>query len=103
MRTSLPFPTEPWEAAKNRFLKDLSQEEIQKFENATLENLFYDASSTQKKHAQGSRIWAIQEKFVSLVEGIDDYGKALDVYSNTYSLILCPLWGSVRVVLHVSA
>jgi hypothetical protein len=37
-----------------------------------------------------------------LVDAIDDYGKALDVYSNTYGLVMSPLWGSLRIVLHVS-
>lgn len=32
---------------------------------------------------------------------IDQYGKALDVISNTSSGILCPLWGSLRLLLHV--
>ncbi|KAF2786863.1 hypothetical protein K505DRAFT_258984 [Melanomma pulvis-pyrius CBS 109.77] len=102
IRTSLPFPTRPWETAKNKFLENLSPEEIQQFQNATLENFFYDASSAQKKHARGSRVWELQEKLASLAEGIDDYGKALDVYSNAYGLILCPIWGSVRVVLNIA-
>ncbi|KAF1998479.1 hypothetical protein P154DRAFT_439146 [Amniculicola lignicola CBS 123094] len=102
VRTGLPFPTQPWEVAKARFLEGLSQEEVRRFKNATLENLFYDASATQKKHAKGSRTWVIQERITSLVDGIQDYGKALDVFSNTYPLVLCPLWGSIRVVLHIA-
>lgn len=102
IRTELPFPTQPWEDAKNKFLEGLSDEEIKRFKNATLENLFYDASASQKKYARGSRVWAMQERITSLVDGVDEYAKALDVYSNAYSLILCPIWGSIRVVLHVS-
>ncbi|KAF2870424.1 hypothetical protein BDV95DRAFT_81231 [Massariosphaeria phaeospora] len=102
IRTSVPFPTEPWEAAKQKFLEALSEEDIKRFKDATLENVFYGASSTQKKHAHGSRSWAIQERLSSLVDGIDDYGKALDVYANTYGLILSPIWGSIRVVLHIA-
>jgi hypothetical protein len=103
LQTELPFPTQPWDAAKARFLDGLSQKERQKFGDATPENLFYDASACQKKHARGSRSWVMQQKVTSLVEGIEDYGKALDVYANASSLILCPIWGSIRVVLHVSA
>ncbi|KAF2654798.1 hypothetical protein K491DRAFT_600076 [Lophiostoma macrostomum CBS 122681] len=102
LRTELPFPTRPWEAAKAKFLDGLSQEEWQRFRNATPENLFYDASAAQKRHARGSRSWVLQQKTTSLVEGIAEYGKALDVYSNASSLILCPLWGSIRVVLHIA-
>jgi hypothetical protein len=102
IRTSVPFPTQPWEAAKRRFLEGLSLGERDRFQNATAENVFYDASASQKKHAQGSKSWLVHEKLSSLTDGIEDYGKALDVFSNTYGLILCPLWGSVRVVLQVS-
>jgi len=102
IQTSLPVPTQPWEAAKNRFLAGLSQEEVQKFKDATLENVFYGASASQKQHAQGSKAWMLQERLTSLVDGIMEYEKALDVYSNTSALILCPIWGSLRIVLHVS-
>lgn len=41
-------------------------------------------------------------KLKPFVAGIEQYGGALDVLSNTNSLILCPLWGGIRVILHVS-
>ena len=102
IRTALPFPTQPWEAAREQFLEGLSTEEKRRYEDATIENIFYNASANQKMHVHGSRSWAMQEKISSLIDGIDDYAKALDVYSNASSMILCPLWGSIRVVLHVS-
>lgn len=101
IRTSLPVPTQPWEDAKTRFIAGLSPEEAARFYAATPENLFYDASAAQKKHAQNSRAWLMQERISSLVDAIDDFGKALDVYSNTYGLVICPLWGSLRIILHV--
>jgi len=36
-----------------------------------------------------------------LISAICQYGEALDVYSNTYSLAMAPLWGSIKVLLHV--
>ncbi|KAF1953763.1 hypothetical protein CC80DRAFT_419155 [Byssothecium circinans] len=103
IQTSLSIPTQPWEAAKARFLEGLTTEEASRFTSATLENLFYDASSAQKKHTGGSRSWIMQERLASLADGLEDYGKALDVYSNASSLILCPIWGSLRVVLHIAS
>ncbi|KAH8707014.1 hypothetical protein GQ44DRAFT_818027 [Phaeosphaeriaceae sp. PMI808] len=103
LRTSLPIPTQPWEAARAKFLEALSEEESARFKNATLENLFYDASAAQKGHAQKSRSWLVQERLSSLVDSVADYGKALDVYSNTYGLIMSPIWGSLRVVLHIAS
>ncbi|KAI8931644.1 hypothetical protein NX059_011294 [Plenodomus lindquistii] len=102
IRTSLAVPVQPWETAKQRFLAGLSHEEAQEFRDATLENLFYNASAAQKRHAHGSRSWLVQERLSSLVDSIDDYGKALDVYSNTSGLILGPIWGSLRVILHIA-
>jgi hypothetical protein len=102
INTELPIPTQPWEAAKARFLQGLSAAEVKKFKEATLENLFYDASATQKQHARGSKSWVWQQRLASLVDGIDDYGKALDVFPNMSPMILAPIWGSLRVVLQVN-
>jgi len=102
IRTSLPIPTQPWEAATAKFLEGLSAEEVTRFRTGTIENLFYGTSVVQRKHAQESRVWPLQQRMSSLVDAIDDYGKALDVYANTYGLILSPIWGSIRVLLHVS-
>ncbi|KAJ8107450.1 hypothetical protein OPT61_g8857 [Boeremia exigua] len=77
---SLPIPTQPWEAARNRFLEGLPPHETSIYENATLENLFYDASANQKRHARGSRSWRLQERLAPLTESLEDYSKALDVY-----------------------
>lgn len=102
IRTNFSVPIEPWATAKSRFIADLTPAEIRTFEDATLENLFYDASAAQKRHVSESRSWIMQERITSFVDGIEDYGKALDVFANTSSLILCPLWGSIRVVIQVS-
>ena len=102
IRTSLPIPTQPWEAATAKFLEGLSAEEVAKFRTGTIENLFYGTSVAQWKHAQESRVWPLQQRMSSLVDAIEDYGKALDVYANTYGLILSPIWVSIRVLLHVS-
>jgi hypothetical protein len=102
IRTSLPLPTQPWEAAKARFLDGLTLEECKRFKDATPENLFYDTSAAQKRHTDNSRSWLLQERISSLVDAIEEYGKALDVYSNTYGLVMSPLWGSLRIILHVS-
>lgn len=102
IRTALQFPTQPWEAAKTRFLQGLSEDEIKLFKEAGPENLFYGASALVKDHVSGSRTWRLQERLASFADALDDYGKALDVVVNTSPLILSPLWGSLRVLIHVS-
>lgn len=102
LRTSLPIPTEPWERAKRDFLQWLPLAERTRFETATVENLFYDTSVTQKRHGRDSHTWRMQERLSPLVEAIEEYGKALDVFPNACGLILSPLWGGLRVIMHVS-
>ncbi len=97
------FPSQDaWTRAKDRYLEDLTVEEKQLYYQATPETLFYDASAAQKKYTAGSKSFAIVNKLQPLREAIEQYGQALDVYSNAYPLVLSPLWGSIRVVLHVS-
>lgn len=95
-------PMNPWLLARNRYMEDLTEEERKTFTCASLENLFYVASAAQKTHEEESRARAISRTLEPFVAAIDQYGKALDVYSNTYSLAMAPLWGSIRVLLHVT-
>src|ERR1700761_9184457 len=99
--TSAPIPTQPWEAARARFLAGLDDADRKLFEGATLENLFYGASAAFKRFESTSKLRAVQRKLKPLIEGIEGYGKALDTLTQTSSLFLCPIWGSIRVVLHV--
>ena len=96
-------PTDPWSRARNRYMEDLSEEEKKLFTNASLENLFYSASIAQKEHEERSRSRALYTKLEPFIAPIDQYSAALDVYSNACSLIMGPLWGSIRVLLHVSS
>ena len=84
-------------------MADLDQEEQNIFATASLENLFYSASAAQKDHEEQSRARDISRKLEPLVSAIDQYGEALNVFSNTYSLAMAPLWGSIRVLLHVKS
>ncbi|KAL9079932.1 MAG: hypothetical protein Q9157_001224 [Trypethelium eluteriae] len=97
---SITIATKPWEAARARFLDGLADTEKELFKDATAENLFYQASSAHKKYANSSRLKASIGALQPLVETISDLGDALDVYANASSAILCPLWGSIRVLLH---
>jgi len=96
------FPiTDPWVRARNRYLEDLDEEEQKSFQTASIENLFYSATASQKDHEMNSKTRFLFRKLEPLVAAIDQYGKALDVFSNTNSLAISPIWGSIRVVLQV--
>ena len=95
--------TNPWQLARNRYMEDLNEEEKKSFTTASLENLFYSASTAQKEHGEKSISRTISQRLEPFVATIDQYGVALDVYTNTYPLAIAPLWGSIRVLLHVKS
>ena len=55
-----------------------------------------------KVHSDTSKSRRFFEKLKPFVESVERYGKAMDVFVNTYPIIMCPLWGSFRVVLLVN-
>ena len=95
------IPHDAWTTARARFLEDRYESERSKFADATLENIFYGASAAQKAHEAVSRTRHLAAKLDVLLAGINEWGKALDVYTNAAAMILAPLWGSLRVVIHV--
>ena len=106
MKESFEAPTvNAWTRARERYIEDLTDEEKRLFakgSKATLEATLYDASAAEKSHRVSSR----GRKFTSrillpFIDAIDQYSEALDVYANASSTIICPLWGSVRVIMHV--
>ena len=90
-----------WTKARERFIQDLEESERLIYAEASLENIFYTASAAQKTHQEGSRSRYLASKLDVLLAGIDQYGKAMDVLSQA-SPFICPLWGALRVVIHVS-
>ena len=95
-------PRSAWAHARERFLEDLEEPERKLFAEASLENIFYGASAAQKTHEEGSRSRYLASKLDSLLVGIDQYGKAMDVFSQA-SMFVCPLWGALRIIIHVSS
>ena len=96
------LPNDAWTKARERFIEDLEEPERLMFAEASIENIFYSASTAQKVHQQGSRSLYLASKLDTLLAGIDQYGKAMDVLSQA-SPFICPLWGALRVLIHVSA
>lgn len=94
-------PRDAWTQARDRFLEDLEEPERRLFAEASLENVFCSASAAQKTHQDKSKSRKLASKLDALLAGIDQYGKAMDVLSQA-SPFLCPLWGALRVVIHVS-
>ena len=94
---------DPWEIAKTRFLEGLDENERTLFNEATIENLYYDASNVEREDRKESRTRKILCNLQPLLSAIEDYGKALDAYANIAPTYLAPIWGSIRVVLAIAS
>ena len=92
-----------WIRARDRYMEDLSSEEKALYATASPESIYYDVSAAEKAHTSSSASLRIAEKLQPMIAAIEQYGKALDVYANAYPLVLNPLWGSIRVVLHLAS
>jgi hypothetical protein len=77
--------------ARDQYTADLNDDERKLFDQATLENLLLASVEEHKMHEQKSQSRAIE-----------DFGTAFDVMSNTYSIALAPLWGTLRVILQLA-
>ena len=102
MDRSLPIQ-DAWTRARDRYIEDLTDDKKRRYDKASPETLLDDASAAQKKHGANSTGRNLMEKLQPLVSAIEQYGSALDVYSNAHPLVLSPLWGSICVLLHVKS
>lgn len=94
---------EPWKNAKERFLDSLPDEADKTlFKTATLENVFYSSSASFKHHESNSKVAKARQRLRPLLDSLDGYSKGLDVLSQSSATILCPLWGSIRIALHLA-
>jgi hypothetical protein len=91
--------TKAWTAACEQYIADLDEKEKKLFQNATPKNLLLEVVTERSSHEEGSRSRAVLRRLKPLLSAIEDYGPALDVYSNAYPLALASIWGSLRVVL----
>jgi len=96
---SLDDLDDPWVIARNRFTADLSESEKRLFDSASLENLYYTASNCEREDRTSSKAHSLVQKMRPLVVAVEDYGKALDTFTNMAPLYLAPIWGSIRVFL----
>ncbi|KAL8727649.1 MAG: hypothetical protein Q9166_005885 [cf. Caloplaca sp. 2 TL-2023] len=101
MGTSIPH-RDAWTRAKDRYMEDLSDGERVLYANASPESIFYDASAAQKVHTSSGLGIKMIDKMKPLTAAIEQYSQALDVYTNAYPLVVSPLWGSIRIVLHLA-
>ena len=56
----------------------------------------------EKAHRDKSISRKVSQALKPFLQGVHQYGQALDVISNSSSMVLCPLWGGIRVMLHLA-
>lgn len=92
-----------WEEAKEQCMSDLSTAERQLVNTASLEEILADVKRTEEKHSEGSKSRKLSRRLRPVISGIEQYGKAVDVLAGAAQGVLSPLWGGIRILLHVSS
>lgn len=89
------------DSARN-FLASLSPDESALFEaTKTADSLLKEVESANNEHKDASVSRKAGAALLPFIAGIEQYGQAIDVFANSNDL-LCPIWGSIRIILHVS-
>ena len=85
------------------FCTNLTPSEKELFVATTVvENLLSDVQNAEKQHKSKSTSRKVLAALKPFIAGAEQYASAFDVIANCSTEILCPLWGSFRIVLHVS-
>lgn len=87
--------------SSKEFVASLSVDEQELFHaTKTAQAILQEVSAANGEHKDASvtrRVGAALQPFIA---GVEQYGVAIDVFANSSDL-LCPIWGSIRIVLHV--
>lgn len=90
------------DAAKT-FLASLSPDESVLFQaTKAAGSLLQEIEAVNNEHKNESASRKASVVLLPFLAGIEQYGMAMDVFANSNDL-LCPIWGSIRIVLHVRA
>jgi len=85
------------------FFTNLTPSEKELFVATTVvENLLSDVQYAEKQHKSKSTSRKVSAALKPFIAGVEQYASSFDVIANCSTEILAPLWGSFRIVLHVS-
>jgi hypothetical protein len=65
-----------------------------------VEALLHEVNTSNKEHRDASVSHKASTALLPFIAGIEQYRQAIDVFANSNDF-LCPIWGSIRIVLHV--
>ena len=91
-----------FETAKSRFLSSLSAQEAATLGTPhTAEDVLTEVRNAEENHRKKSTTRRYAKNIEPFLRGIEQYGKAMDVFVNVYPEVLSLILGSVRRILHV--
>jgi hypothetical protein len=91
-----------FETAKRKFLSSLSAQEAATLGTLnTAQDVLTEVRNAEENHRSRSSTRRYTKKIEPFLKGVEQYGKAIDVFVNAYPTILSLIWGSVRLILHV--
>lgn len=92
-----------WKAAKDKFQGNLSDAEEAHLAHSTVGDAFKAVADVEQRYASSSR----SRKAGALLRGplavVARLSPALDVFSQMEPSIMCPIWGSMRIMVMVAA
>jgi hypothetical protein len=91
-----------FETAKNKFISSLSAQEAATLGTLhTAEDVLGEVRKAEENHRSKSSTRRYTKKIEPFLKGVEQYGKAIDVFVNVYPEALSVIWGSARLILHV--
>jgi nitrate/nitrite-specific signal transduction histidine kinase len=91
-----------FETAKNNFLSSLNAQEAATLGTPhTAEDVLSEVRNAEENHRNKSIPRRYTKKIEPFLKGVEQYGKAIDVFVNVYPEVLSLIWGSARLILHV--
>lgn len=101
MTQPIENPQDFFGKASQQFFDSLAPEEKEIFKATTLAEQVLQEARLADEANKDRTCRKFADKLRPFVAGIEQYGSALDVLSNTNSTVLCPIWGGIRIILHV--
>jgi hypothetical protein len=102
-RVGLAAAEQAWKDAKDAFQGNLSPIEQTHLAHSTVGDAFKAVADIEEHHASSSRSRKAGSFLRGPLEVVARLSPALDVFSQVEPSILCPIWGSLRIMVMVTA
>ena len=92
-----------WKAAKDAFQGNLSPAEEAHLAHSTISDAFKEVADIEQRYASSSKSRKAGALLRGPLEVVARLSPALDVFSQIEPSIMCPIWGSMRIMVMVAA